>query len=214
MPRCYSSAGILKAMPLGEGANPFPAIKRKHSCCVPVFLARIAFTSSTLRMFDKGAGKKLRDFLVSGVGCGHKFARGGRENFERQHLKVIRAFPQAIHTRGKKPRFGQKAKILDLYLKVLSSEREPLRVALAGRLRSRLHVPLDNIVLKWVWQHFGAELKHSRIRRCDLVLSKLSEENYRTIQKLLRRKASKAGAYPILYDDLWAWDEEERTRLF
>ena len=145
---------------MSDQVNPFQEIKRNHRMCVVTHLAQAAFNSTTYRIFGKGSGEKLREFVMNNIGDGRRFAFG--RNFEREHAKLVRLFPRTIHlnanAKHRKPSFGHKAKVIDLYLKTLYCQREPLNAATAKRLGQRLHVPLDNIVLKSVWDEFRSQL--------------------------------------------------------
>jgi hypothetical protein len=130
-----------------------------------------------------------------------------------EHAKLVRLFPRAVrlnaNARHRKPRFGHKAKVIDLYLKTLYIQREPLNVATAKRLGQRLHVPLDNIVLKSVWKDFSQQLETINVVKSDLSLSKLSEKHYQAVQKIIATRAKEAGTIPILYDDRYTEGSEQ-----
>ena len=120
---------------------------------------------------------------------------------------------------NKKLGFGHKAKVIDLYLKTLYCQREPLNAAAAKRLGQRLHVPLDNIVLKSIWREFShtpagrrravLQLDGKDVAKSDLSLAKLRKKHYQAIQELLADHAKMAGTIAILYDDRWAVGSEQ-----
>jgi hypothetical protein len=188
---------------MGRHRNPFGDIKQNHRKCVLMHLAQVAFNSTTFRIFSKGSAKKIRKFVADKIGDGRRFA--SRRDFEMEHVKLLRLFPRAIrlnaNTGHRKPSFGHKAKVIDLYLKTLYIQREPFDAATARRLGQRLHVPLDNIVLKSVWKDFGQQLKTMGVAKSDLSLSKLSPRHYQLVQKTIASHAKKAGTIAILYDD-------------
>jgi hypothetical protein len=190
---------------MSANENPYRKIKRNHRHHVPKYLARVALTGGTLRMFDKGSGDILREFLVAAIGCGDRLKRAGQREFEKEHRAAIRKFPSKVrlnaNARRAKSNFAQKAKVIDLYLKALCFGREPLTEIVANRLKNSLHVPLDNIVLRQVWEHFG---RNMRGFKKSPSLSTLTREQYFEIQRILARHAHEERVPPILYDDLFA----------
>ncbi len=142
---------------MSKQRNPFFKIKQEHRNCVLTHLALAAFNSTTYRIFGKGSGKKIREFVVSKIGDGRRLA--SCRDFESEHAELVDLFPSGIHlnanSKHRKPGFGHKAKVIDLYLKTLYCQREPLNAAAAKRLGQGLHVPLDNIVLESVWREFS-----------------------------------------------------------
>jgi len=194
--------------------NPFHDIRHSHGKCVLMHLAQAAFNNTTFRIFRKGSSGRLREFVTDKIGDGRRFT--SRRDFEMEHAKLLRQFPRAIrlnaNTRYRKPSFGHKAKVIDLYLKILFIQREPLDAATAKRLGKRLHVPLDNIVLKSVWKDFSQQLEATGVAKRDLSLSKLSKKHYRTIQETIASHAKQAGTVAILYDDRYTVGSEQNRR--
>jgi len=103
-------------------------------------------------------------------------------------------------------------KVLNLYVKHYAFSMPDFlgiaNVRQATRLLSRAHVPLDRIVLEWIWKKdFRSELQKSRelrwLQRAPRV-NDLTEKQYCAIQKLLRSEADRAGLPPIAYDFRWA----------
>lgn len=189
--------------------NPFDEIKKKHRDCIPMHLAQAAFNSTTYRIFGEGSAKKLRKFVMDKIGDGRRFISG--QDFEREHATLVRQFPATIRLSAKSnkmPRFGHKAKVIDLYLKTLYCQREPLSAVAAKRLGQRLHVPLDRFVLEAVWKDFGQQLWNDA-KRGHFNLAKLNGKRYHAIQKLLADRAKKAGTIAILYDDLYVVGSEQ-----
>jgi hypothetical protein len=206
---------------MSKQKNPFREIRRNHENCVLIHLALAAFNSTTYRIFGKGSGKKIREFVVSEIGDGRRLA--SCRDFESEHAELVNLFPSGIHlnanSKHRKPGFGHKAKVIDLYLKTLYCQREPLNAAAAKRLGQRLHVPLDNIVLESVWSEFShkpegrkravLQLDGKDVAKSDLSLAKLSEEHYLAVQRLLASHAKKAGTIAILYDDRYTEGSEQ-----
>lgn len=163
-------------------------------------------------MFDEGSGEILREFLIEEIGCGDRLKHASHGKFEKQHQAAIRKFPSNVRLNANagraKPHFAQKAKVIDLYLKALCFEREPLSEIGAKKLRNLLHVPLDNIVLRRVWDHFGGDLRS--VKRLPS-LSSLTRKQYSEIQEFLACRAKEESVPAILYDDLFAWRGEKGT---
>jgi hypothetical protein len=209
-----TEAGHMLRMP--KQINPFREIKQNHGDCVLNHLSLVAFGSSTYRIFGKGSGKKLREFVVAKIGDGRRFASG--RDFEREHAKLVHQFPPTIRLNAntnKKPGYAHKAKVIDLYLKTLYSHREPLNAAIAKpkRLGQRLHVPLDCIVLKSVWREFSHQLDEKGVAKRFLALSKLGKKHYHAVQEILAHHAKQAGTIAILYDVRWAVGSEQARNL-
>jgi hypothetical protein len=205
---------------MSKQRNPFYEILKGHPKCTVMHLAQAAFNSTTYRIFSKGSGGKIREFVAEKIGDGHRFIAG--RNFEREHANVLKQFPGTIRLNknsNKELGYGHKAKVIDLYLKTLYCQREPLTASAAKRLGRRLHVPLDNIVLDSFWIDFSRilsnrkravlELDGERVVKSDLCLSELNEGHYHAIQKVLRDQAGKAGTIAILYDDRYVKGSEQ-----
>jgi hypothetical protein len=182
--------------------NPYSKIKREHKRCMPKFLSRVAFGPPTLRMFKRGDGEIIRDFFMRNVGCGEQLRQ---RDFEKYHASLLRRFPSAVRLSRshKKPKFGHKAKVIDLYFKTLCLQREALNESAATKLQRKVHVPLDNIVLGWVWEHFKDDLSTKGLEKGNMKLSSLNKDSYQIIQDTLARCAKLCGVPAIWYDDLW-----------
>ena len=105
-----------------------------------------------------------------------------------------------------RPRFGHAVKVLNLYVKhygfclAALGARQAKR---AERLLGHAHVPLDRIVLKSIWCDFRDLLEADDIRKIPR-LNKMSPEEYRSIQLILREQARKERVPAILYDFRWS----------
>lgn len=152
----------------------------------------------------------MRKYVLSHLGAARWLKKlRSRNDFDKPFYALVARFPSSVRVgrAGSRPTFGHKAKIVSLYFKALLTEREPVKLAVARKVGKWFHIPLDNIVLKRVHEHFGKELKMKRRLR----LKTLRKPKYVSILQLLRKKARKVGVPPIWYDDFWAMRGQERA---
>jgi hypothetical protein len=107
----------------------------------------------------------------------------------------------------RRPKFGQAAKVINLYIKqylLRPSFMGKQEAARAQTLYGYAHVPLDGIVLEHVWVDFGKELSGSGPPK----LNRLEKEEYIQIQEVIALHAKKSKLPPLAYD--FKWTERER----
>jgi hypothetical protein len=192
--------------------NPFDEIKEELLKRYTDWVLRSFAGGPTFRMFHDFS--KVRGFLEK-HGSALTDAKSQKEH-DRVILHLARMFRRSssgIMASGKKPSrptFGYAVKVLNLYVKhygfsmpYFSGKAEAHR---AKQLVFRAHVPLDRIVLEWIWKDFGSQLQSIQglngLRRIPRVNS-LTESQYCAIQQLLRDEANEAGLPPIAYDFKW-----------
>jgi len=164
-------------------------------------------------MLNRGAGNTLRAYLTQHAQPKRVRRLRARARFDAFLDQLVFRVPTVVRTRkGRKPSYGQKAKIVNLYMKTLGLSNEFFEGTAARRLRPLLHVPLDSIILRRVTQDFGKQLFAASIGRRDLRLSKLDRQTYRSVQTILRAEAAKKRVPAIWYDDHWAIRAESEHR--
>lgn len=191
--------------------GPFEEIKGKLDQHYDEWVLRSFAGGPTFRMFDDFS--VVRAFLDK---HGPTLASPqSQKQFDHAILNIARKFQRSkIKASGKRrhsPTFGYAAKVLNLYVKHYGFSMPyfmgATKASQAKQLLSRAHVPLDRIVLEWIWKKdFRSHLKDipelRNLRRIPHV-NDLKEKQYRAIQKLLRVEATKAGLPPIAYDFRW-----------
>lgn len=194
----------------------FAEIGRKHRKVVPHLVARMAFTPSTLRTFAPGDRVQTRDkitkYVLRRVDPSYLRRLRTQDRFDRWVYDHVAGFPRTVRLRnGRPPRFGHKAKLINLYLKTLTLSNELFDQRTARRLQGLLHVPLDSIILRCVWEDFRRAIGVAGLRKAQLQLPAVTRRVYDQIQAILRAEAKKDGVPAVWYDDHWAIRERERT---
>jgi hypothetical protein len=195
------------------GENPFNAVIKRRAEISAQWAKRVFATSSTFRMFDGGQSAKMRELLVKEIGDGSRLAKAKNEReYSRTLRHTIRRFQRRFkmnrNASRRPPGFGQAAKVVDLYVKALTqlpSRLLPHKI----RLEKYAHVALDNVVMGHMWGSarrpglFKEAMKGKGFHRRPK-LSKLTREDYSTLQQVVANAARQQGLSPILYDYIWA----------
>ena len=194
--------------------KPFQRISENREKAVVEWAARSFAGSSTFRMFAKNHSENIRKFLQREIGnCSDLSRSHTRAEYTQRLLSCISKFRSSSirmnsrsKNRGRRPGFGQAAKVINLYIKqyLLRPDFMGRRQARAARrLYKFAHVPLDRIVLGRVWEDFQRELSKNGIGS-QPKMSRLQERDYSIIQEVIYRNARATGLPPIAYDFNWA----------
>jgi len=151
----------------------------------------MAYASSAMgRVFEKGASEKIK----------RKFEKILRRiwDYEVIHYEFCRWIIENVKTsKGKKPSFGEAAKVTDYMLKVLISYCHFPSVKEAGRIAPKLNGIIDNFALLYLKRKYGGFKGIFSLAQIDIKV-------YLELQRLLRREAATEGMTAVEYDEiLW-----------
>jgi hypothetical protein len=151
----------------------------------------MAYSSSAMgRVFEKGAAERIKgkfEEILERLG-----------DYEALHSEFCRWLIKNVKTsKGKKPSFGEAAKVLDYMLKVLVSYCHFPSVEEAGKIAFKLNGIIDNFTFSFLKKEYGGF-------KGVFSLVQIDKKIYLQLQQLLRREAAQEGMTPIEYDEiLW-----------
>jgi len=194
--------------------NPYHELIKNRSLVAKNYAA-MTLNATTFRMFQKGQADDIRKFLIGRIGDGSELSRCRSWNdYTRNLAAIIRAFQREFRMSKtkRKPKFGQAAKVVNLYVKHLLMLPDYLVLYNRRRLESHAHVPLDRQILGRMWGergkkgNFHLELCTSGIRYRP-ELRTLEKPDYIRIQRVLASAVRKSAIPAIAYDYLYALRE-------
>ena len=180
--------------------------------------ARSSLAPSVIRIFRKGP-YRTRGKSVNGTELLRRFlVRLGRDQallsaiepdaFDGRLQTWINRFPKQIRRAKGKVSYGQKAKVVNVFLKGLVESRHGLPRQKAQTLERFLHVPVDSRVHERVWTWWGCELGAfgaGALTKENTLLARLERREYKLLQEFFRHKASQLRTEPIWFDyEAWA----------
>jgi len=190
--------------------EPFSRLTTHPDHAVAKWASQSFAGGSTFRLFERNSSKKIRKYLRTRVAHCRQLARARNEcDFSETHAQLVKGLQRRVklnsRLKHRPPNFGQAAKVINLYVKQFLLGCDFLRPYPKKELYRFAHVPLDGIVLKQVWEDFGAQLSCLGLSRRPS-LNRLDRSTYAIIQNLLAKEAHKQGLPPLAYDFAWSAD--------
>jgi hypothetical protein len=125
--------------------NPYDQLVKNRSLVAKTYAAMM-LNATTFRMFKKNQSEKIRKFLIRRIGDDSRLSRCENwDDYTRSLAAIIRAYQREFRMSrtGRKPNFGQAAKVVNLYVKHLLMLPDYLVPYDRRRLEKHAHVPLD-----------------------------------------------------------------------
>jgi len=191
--------------------RPYQLIRQRRREAVIKWASQSFAGGGTLRMFKKKSTADIRKFLRRNIGdCRTLAPAHTQDAYDRELFRLIRRLQERLRlnkrSKGRPARFGQAAKLINLYIKQFLLYPDFMSFPCRRRnLYKFAHVPLDRIVLRHMWKDFPHEMNGIRPR---LAVGDLSPEIYQTLQSILRNAARADRMLPLAYDFRWA-DREQ-----
>jgi hypothetical protein len=194
--------------------NPYDKLVKNRSL-IAAHNAAMMFNQTTYRMFKKGQSERIRKFLIQQIGDGRELSHCNGPKYAERLTAIIERFRRTFRMSrtGRRPNFGQAAKVVNLYVKHLLMLPDFLVAYDRRRLQMHAHVPLDRQILGRMWGRrnkegdFRRDLNESGISRRPK-LKELEKRDYIQIQCVLADAVRSAGIPTIAYDYLYALREE------
>jgi hypothetical protein len=168
--------------------------ERRHELLTS-WVSRIFLMGNTARMLRGIKAATVRKLLHDAMGdCGALAKCNSQRSFDRLWSRYVSKLERTRHVR-----FGQAAKLVNLYVKAAAADRDLLRTRQAERIRKWAHCPIDSRILTRLLLDFPDKMRGIKIRRA-IPLKDISENQYRQIQEFLRKDAARARRIALDYD--------------
>jgi hypothetical protein len=179
--------------------NTLKTIKDNYHQYLVYWVSQTFAGSGTFRMLPRGKSTSIRKWMRKEVGDGRDLS------CLRSQEKYDVCLNRLTEKLSKEERlcFGHAAKLMNLYVKELSSRSEVLGNTDSRHLLKHAHVPLDRIILD-SFGHDFPECAHKIGLAKHPSIKSLSQKKYNQIQDSIRAAARTVGLPSIAYDLCWA----------
>jgi hypothetical protein len=180
----------------------FERIKVDHRKALRHRAARVVLAPSVVRVYQKGANKRLFEVLVA-ILVDELAEIKTQEQFRDWFEHWLNSLASVIHEPHQGDgriypgyQWGHASKVLTLYLREIILNSRYFTDAEADRLAIFLYIPIDDISMKRL-KRLGHRLSFSAINQID------TPEKFYGVQEALAQAAAKAGVPRIWFDDNW-----------
>lgn len=162
-------------------------------------MAMMAYNPSIGRVLKKGGVNqfvKISKEMISKLENVHL-----QSEFEMWHAEFIEKVKDTLGTtsRGETISYGQAQKPINVFLKVYVDWANLPKPEVTSKVRSFLHVPLDQRVMKHYPRLFPEDCKELKSAR----LSEIGKDQYYAWQQSFRKVSPEK---PLLIDNIWAFE--------
>jgi len=180
----------------------FERIKLEHHKALKAIAARVILGSSVIRVFERGAKKKMMTVLAR-IRIDELYKVRNQQQFKLWVEKELKKVAMAVRETNRANcriypgyKWGHSTKILTLYIREMVLKSRYFNDNQVKRISSWLYVPIDSIAIKRLRQ-LGVNLPFNNIKEIS------TPEMFYGTQDILAKAAGEANMPRIWFDDNW-----------